>query len=65
MWKHWGQVASKLKHYTWGYYTCDLNTALFRTYLSDETVCTDKLSRGEICMANFIPPANGASLGSF
>ena len=23
-----------------------------------------KLSRGEICVANFIPPANGASLGS-
>ena len=26
----------------------------------------NKLSRGEICVANFIPPpANGASLGSF
>ena len=24
-----------------------------------------KLSRGEICVANFIPPGNGASLGSF
>ena len=24
-----------------------------------------KLSRGEICVANFIPPANGASLGIF
>ena len=24
-----------------------------------------KLSRGEICVANFIPPANGASLGSY
>ena len=24
-----------------------------------------KLSRGEICVANFIPPANGASLGRF
>ena len=24
-----------------------------------------KLSRGEICVKNFIPPANGASLGSF
>ena len=24
-----------------------------------------KLSRGEICLANFIPPANGASLGRF
>ena len=23
------------------------------------------LSRGEICVANFIPPAHGASLGSF
>ena len=23
-----------------------------------------KLSRGEICVANFIPPVNGASLGS-
>ena len=23
-----------------------------------------KLSRGEFCVANFIPPANGASLGS-
>ena len=23
-----------------------------------------KLSRGEICVANLIPPANGASLGS-
>ena len=26
---------------------------------------TRLLSRGEICVANFIPPANGASLGSF
>ena len=25
----------------------------------------NKLSRGEICVANFIPPANGASLGRF
>ena len=24
-----------------------------------------KLSKGEICVANFIPPVNGASLGSF
>ena len=24
-----------------------------------------KLSRGEICMANFIPPANGASQGNY
>ena len=24
-----------------------------------------KLSRGEICVVNFIPPENGASLGSF
>ena len=24
-----------------------------------------KLSRGEICVANFIPPANGASLDSY
>ena len=24
-----------------------------------------KLSRGEICVANLIPPANGASLGSY
>ena len=24
-----------------------------------------KLSRGEICVENFIPPANGASLGSY
>ena len=24
-----------------------------------------KLSRGEICVKNFIPPANGASLGSY
>ena len=23
------------------------------------------ISRGEICVANFIPPANGVSLGSF
>ena len=26
---------------------------------------TKKLSRDEICVANFIPPANGASLGSY
>ena len=25
----------------------------------------NKLSRGEICLTNFIPPANGASLGSY
>ena len=24
-----------------------------------------KLSRGEICVANFIPPANGASQGNY
>ena len=24
-----------------------------------------KLNRGEICVANFIPPANGASQGSY
>ena len=24
-----------------------------------------KLSRGEICVANFIPPANGVSQGSY
>ena len=24
-----------------------------------------KLSRGEICVGNFIPPANGASLGNY
>ena len=24
----------------------------------------NKLSRGEICVANFIPPANGASQGN-
>ena len=24
-----------------------------------------KLSRGEICVANFIPPTNGASQGSY
>ena len=24
-----------------------------------------ELSGGEICVANFIPPANGASLGSY
>ena len=26
---------------------------------------TFKLSRGEICVANFIPPVNGVSLGSY
>ena len=25
----------------------------------------EKSSRGEICVANYIPPANGASLGSY
>ena len=25
----------------------------------------DKSSRGEICVANFIPPVNGVSLGSY
>ena len=25
----------------------------------------NKLSRGEICVANFIPPANGASRGNY
>ena len=30
-----------------------------------DQVNNTKLSRGEICVANFIPPANGASLGSF
>ena len=25
----------------------------------------NKLSRGEICVANFIPPGNGASLGGY
>jgi hypothetical protein len=25
----------------------------------------NKLSRGEICVANFIPPANGANQGSY
>jgi hypothetical protein len=30
----------------------------------DEFDPIDRLSRGEICLANFIPPMNGASLGS-
>ena len=29
------------------------------------SLLTYKLSRGEICVANLIPPANGASLGSY
>ena len=27
--------------------------------------CITQLSRDEICVANFIPPGNGASLGSY
>ena len=30
-----------------------------------QTIQFKKLSRGEICVANFIPPANGSSLGSY
>ena len=33
--------------------------------LTDEEREVRKLSRGEICVATFIPPGNGASLGSF
>ena len=28
-------------------------------------ITIDKLSRGEICVANFIPPVNGASQGNY
>ena len=34
-------------------------------YISCVETSTIKLSRGEICVANFIPPVNGASLGRF
>ena len=35
------------------------------SYLLHVKMITHLLSRGEICVANFIPPVNGASLGSF
>ena len=36
----------------------DTQTSKVQDYLK-------KLSRGEICVTNFMPPANGASLGSY
>ena len=39
-----------------------------RTNISPQDYCATQnkyFSRGEICVANVIPPANGASLGSF
>ena len=32
---------------------------------SNKLACQNKLSRGQICVANFIPPANGASQGIY
>ena len=34
-------------------------------FLSSTNKIEKKFSRGEICVANFIPPANGASQGNY
>ena len=41
---------------------CFLSTSELKR---DRTFCLIELRRGKICFANFIPPANGGSLGSY
>ena len=50
--------------YKIGFHVCaQFRYVVTRAKIEEKTYY--KLSRCEICVANFIPPANGASLGSY